>query len=84
MPSCGSTFRNPEGGKAGALIEAAGLKGYQVGQIQVSNKHANFIVNLGGGTADQVREVMRHVIEVVEQRTGFRLEPEVKLIGNFI
>lgn len=84
MPSCGSTFRNPEGGKAGALIEGAGLKGFQYGKIQISPKHANFIVNLGGGTAEEVIHVMKLIMAKVQENSGFKLEPEVKLLGEFL
>jgi UDP-N-acetylmuramate dehydrogenase len=82
LPSCGSTFKNPVGGKAGALIEAAGLKGYRVGGAQVSPKHANFIVNLGAATAADVMSVLRHVQAEVLRTSGFRLETEVRLLGR--
>lgn len=82
LPSCGSTFKNPEGHKAGALIDQAGLKGYQVGGAQVSPKHANFIVNLGGATSADVSAIIAHVKSVVLARFGVQLETEVKFIGR--
>ena len=82
LPSCGSTFKNPPGHKAGALIEAAGLKGYRLGGAQVSPKHANFIVNLGEATAVDVRGVIAHVRTEVFARAGVTLETEVKFIGR--
>jgi UDP-N-acetylmuramate dehydrogenase len=83
LPSCGSTFKNPEGGKSGALIEQAGLKGYKVGGAQVSPKHANFIVNTGGATARDVITIIRHVQSEVKARFGFALETEVKFLGRW-
>ncbi len=83
LPSCGSTFKNPEPGKAaGALIEAAGLKGFRVGGAQVSQKHANFIVNTGGATANDVRSIIRHVQSEVEAKFGYKLETEVIFLGR--
>lgn len=83
LPSCGSTFRNPPGDHAGRLIEAAGLKGYRVGDVQISEKHANFVVNLGSATADDVRRVVEHMQATVEQQFGVRLEREVHLAGDW-
>lgn len=85
MPSCGSTFKNPkEAGKsAGALIEQAGLKGFTVGGAQVSPKHANFIVNLGGAKAADVTQIIRHIQNEVKTRFGVSLETEVKLLGRW-
>ena len=82
QPSAGSYFRRPPGHFAGPLIEASGLKGYRVGGAAVSTKHANFIVNLGGASAADVLAVARHVREVVRERTGVDLEPEVRVIGE--
>lgn len=82
QPSCGSVFRNPEGQHAAVLIEAAGLKGYRVGGAQVSNKHANFIVNLGDASAADVEAVILHVAEAVVREHGVLLEPEVRIVGN--
>jgi len=81
--SCGSTFRNPPGDYAGRLIEAAGLKGFTRGQAQVSPKHANFIVNLGGATADEIRTVIEHVQETVAERFGVTLMREVHYAGDW-
>ncbi|MEB3198730.1 MAG: UDP-N-acetylmuramate dehydrogenase [Candidatus Sericytochromatia bacterium] len=83
FPSGGSTFRNPGDGlpAAGALIEAIGAKGYQVGQAQVSEKHANFIVNRGGATADDINSVIIYLQKAVEARYGVHLVPEVVGLG---
>lgn len=83
LPSCGSTFKNPPGHHAGALIEKAGLKGYRVGGAQVSPKHANFIVNTGGATSADVRSIMVHVQEEVRRQFGVSLETEVKCLGRW-
>ncbi|MFN3925839.1 MAG: UDP-N-acetylmuramate dehydrogenase [Pseudanabaenaceae cyanobacterium] len=83
LPSCGSVFRNPHPHVAGKLIDQAGLKGYQIGQAQVSLMHANFIVNLGGATAREVYALMRHVQAVIKDKYGIVLQPEVKMLGQF-
>jgi UDP-N-acetylmuramate dehydrogenase len=80
--SLGSTFKNPPGDSAGRLIDAAGLKGMRVGGAQISPKHANFIVNLGGATADDVLALMAEMRNRVFQRFGIELEPEVRVIGQ--
>jgi UDP-N-acetylmuramate dehydrogenase len=82
LPSAGSVFRNPPGQPAGLLIEMADLKGFQVGDAQVSTKHANFIVNLGHATAAQVRELMEIVRSRVADRFGVDLKPEVRVVGE--
>ena len=82
LPSGGSTFKNPLPRTAGQLIEAAGLKGYRVGDAQVSPKHANFIVNLGRATARDVRAVIDHVRTTVRDHAGVELETEVKILGR--
>ena len=79
-PSAGSTFKRPTGHFAGALIEQTGLKGLTVGGAQVSEKHAGFLINLGGATAADVMELVAQVQERVYQATGVRLEPEVRII----
>jgi UDP-N-acetylmuramate dehydrogenase len=79
--SLGSTFKNPAGDSAGRLIEAAGLKGRRLGGAEVSRKHANFIVNLGGATADDVLALMAEMRERVRERFGIELEPEVRIVG---
>ncbi len=81
-PSCGSTFKRPAGDFPGRVIEAAGLKGTRVGQIEVSPVHANYFVNLGGGTAEEAIELMALVREKVSERLGIELEPEVRVIGE--
>lgn len=80
LPSAGSTFKRPEGYFAGTLIDQCGLKGLTVGGAQVSEKHAGFIVNRGGATCADIRELIRHVQEAVFEKTGVRLEPEVKFV----
>ncbi len=81
LPSAGSFFKRPQGDYAARLIEAAGLKGFRVGDAAVSEKHAGFVVNLGEATARQVLELMRRVQERVYQASGILLEPEVKMVG---
>lgn len=83
LPSCGSTFTNPPGDAAGRLIDAAGLKGTAIGGAQVSEKHANFLVNTGGATSSQIAALVRHVQDVVEARSGVRLVPEFQAIGEW-
>ncbi|MBP0005588.1 MAG: UDP-N-acetylmuramate dehydrogenase [Cyanobacteria bacterium SBC] len=82
-PSCGSVFRNPTPHAAGWLIEQAGLKGYCVGGACVAREHANFILNCGNATADDVVSVMRHVRKTVRERWDIELKPEVKCLGEF-
>lgn len=82
FPSAGSTFKRPEGYFAGALIEQAGLKGRTVGGAQVSEKHAGFIVNIGGATAADITELIAQVQNEVLNRFGVRLETEVRIIGE--
>ncbi|NLC52738.1 MAG: UDP-N-acetylmuramate dehydrogenase [Firmicutes bacterium] len=81
-PSAGSVFKRPTGAFAGQLIEAAGLKGHRIGQAQVSPKHAGFIINLGGATARDVLALIEEVQNIVFQRTGYRLEPEIRILGR--
>lgn len=82
-PSAGSTFKRPEGYFAGKLIMDAGLRGYQVGSAQISIKHCGFVINTGDATAKQVRTLIANVIQVVDDKFGVVLEPEVKLLGEF-
>ena len=82
LPSCGSVFRNPEGGFAAQLIESAGLKGYRIGGAEVSRKHANFIINTGAATAADVEALIEHVRSTVEERHGIQLELEVHIVGE--
>jgi len=79
-PSAGSTFKRPVGNFAGTLIDQAGLKGLTVGGAQVSEKHAGFVINIGGATCRDVEELIRQVQAVVRERSGVELEPEVKII----
>lgn len=82
-PSAGSTFKRPEGYFAGKLIQDAGLRGFQVGGAQVSEKHCGFVINKDNATADDVAELMRQVSEKVMEKFGVKLEPEVKRLGEF-
>jgi UDP-N-acetylmuramate dehydrogenase len=82
VASCGSVFRNPPGDHAGRLVEAAGLKGHAIGGAQVSEKHANFIINTGGATAADLEALILHVQAGVEARFGVHLEPEVRIVGE--
>ena len=82
-PSAGSTFKRPEGYFAGKLIQDSGLKGFTVGGAQVSEKHAGFVINTGGASAADVRELICQVQERVFQQFGVMLEPEVRMIGEF-
>ena len=79
LPSAGSAFKRPVGGYAAALIDQTGLKGFQVGGAAVSEKHAGFVVNLGGATAADVQALLQAVSDKVFERTGIRLEPEVRI-----
>ncbi len=83
LPSCGSTFRNPPGDFAGRLIDSSGLKGFSIGGAQVSEMHANFIVNHGHATADDIRRVIDHVQYVVSTDHGVLLEREVHFVGDW-
>ena len=80
-PSAGSTFKRPEGYFAGKLIQDAGLRGFSVGDAQVSEKHCGFVENKGNATAADVLELMKQVSEKVKEQFGVTLEPEVKLLG---
>lgn len=81
-PSCGSVFINPEGGKSGQIIDSCGLKGFKIGNAQVSEKHANFIVNLGSATATDTRKLIEYVQKTVKEKTGFNLKTEVVFLGD--
>jgi UDP-N-acetylmuramate dehydrogenase len=81
-PSCGSTFKRPPGDFPGRVIEAAGLKGTRVGQIEVSPVHANYLVNLGGGTAEDALDLIDLVRQKVLERLGIELEAEVRVLGD--
>ena len=79
LPSAGSAFKRPVGGYAAALIDQAGLKGYTVGGAAISTKHAGFAVNLGGATAEDVKTLLSQVSDIVFEKSGIRLEPEVRI-----
>ena len=83
LPSCGSVFRNPPGQAAGRLIESVGLKGERRGEACISDKHANFIVNLGGARAMDVHELVLLARDRVWQETGHRLQPEVHAVRDW-
>ncbi|HYK25896.1 MAG TPA: UDP-N-acetylmuramate dehydrogenase [Steroidobacteraceae bacterium] len=80
--SCGSVFTNPPGDHAARLIEAAGLKGFKIGDASVSTKHANFIINHGAASAADIERLIEHVAAEVERVHGVRLEPEVRIMGE--
>ena len=82
-PSAGSTFKRPEGYFAGKLIQDAGLRGFQVGGAEVSEKHCGFVINKDQATAADIQELMRQVSDKVMQEFGVKLEPEVKTLGEF-
>ena len=82
-PTCGSVFRNPEGDYAGRLIEACGLKGTCEGGACISEKHANFIVNTGTATAQDIYTLIHRAAQAVKERFDVELEPEVRMIGDF-
>ncbi len=82
FPSAGSTFKRPEGCFAGALIEAAGLKGLYIGGAQVSEKHAGFIINTGGATPEDIIALIEEVRRRVYSHSGVMLEPEVRIVGE--
>ncbi len=79
LPSAGSAFKRPVGGYAAALIDQAGLKGYAVGNAAISTKHAGFAVNLGGATAEEMKQLLQQVSDIVFEKSGIRLEPEVRI-----
>jgi UDP-N-acetylmuramate dehydrogenase len=81
-PSCGSTFKRPHGDFPGRVIEAAGLKGMRVGSIEVSPVHANYLVNLGGGTAEDALKLIDLVRSTVREKLGVELESEVRVLGE--
>jgi UDP-N-acetylmuramate dehydrogenase len=83
LPSCGSVFRNPQPKTAAWLIEQLGLKGYKIGDAQIAQRHANFILNCGRAKARDIFELIRYIQEKVEYHWSVSLEPEVKLIGEF-
>lgn len=83
-PSAGSTFKRPQGYYAGKLIMDAGLAGYQVGGAMISTKHCGFVINIDSATAKDVKQLIDHVIHVVYDKYQIQLEPEVRLLGDFL
>lgn len=81
-PSCGSVFKRPHGHFAGQLIMEAGLKGYRIGGVEVSEKHAGFMINVADGSASDYEKLISHVITTVENHSGITLEREVRIIGE--
>ena len=82
-PSAGSIFKKIEGVGAGRLVDQCGLKGYRHGNVQISHNHANILINLGGATAREVRELIAHAQQAVKDKHGYWLEPEIGFIGEF-
>lgn len=82
-PNAGSIFKNPPGAFAGRLLESVGMKGYRIGGAMVSPQHANFIVNVGGARAEDVRALMREAKRRVGEMYGIALEPEIRLVGEW-
>jgi UDP-N-acetylmuramate dehydrogenase len=83
VPNAGSIFKNPPGNFAGRLLESSGLKGTRLGGAAFSEQHANFIVNLGGARAEEVRGLIELARRTVKENTGVVLEPEVRLVGEW-
>ena len=81
FPSAGSVFVNPPGHKSGKLIEECGLKGFKIGDAQVSEKHANFIINLGNAKATDVLQLIKHIQDAVLEHKGVSLHPEWVILG---
>lgn len=81
-PSCGSTFKRPEGYYAGKLIEECGLKGYSVGGAMVSEKHSGFVINYNSATSSDILSLIAYIKKTVYEKTGVRLEEEIKIIGG--
>ena len=82
FPSCGSVFQRPPGNFAGKLIQDAGLQGHRIGGVEVSTKHAGFMVNVDNGTAGDYEDLIRHVQEAILDEFGVQLNREVRIIGD--
>jgi len=82
-PSAGSIFKKIEGIGAGRLIDGCGMKGTRIGGIEITHRHANIMINRGGGTAADVRAMIDLVVETVQKETGYTLEPEIAFVGDF-
>ena len=78
----GSTFKNPQGHKAWELIDKAGLRGYSIGDAQISEKHCNFLINKGNASAEELENLINHIKDSVLADSGIELEPEIKIIGK--
>lgn len=83
LPSCGSVFKNPPGDYAARLIEASGLKGFRIGDAVVSEKHANFIINVGQAKAVDVEALMKYIQQTVNEKFNVQLQSEVKIVGRY-
>ena len=83
LPSAGSTYKRPKGDYASRLIEAAGLRGFRMGNAGGSEKHCGFVVNLGNADAENIYELIQEVKRIVKEKEGVQLETEVKLCGQF-
>jgi len=81
-PSAGSTFKNPDNNHAAKLIEDCGLKGFKIGDAKISEKHANFIINLGTARAKDIEDLIKHIKKIVFKETKIKLIPEVEIIGD--
>ena len=81
-PSAGSIFKKIEGIGAGRLIDQCGLKGTRIGGIEITHRHANIMINRGGGTASDVKAMIKHVQEVVQREKGYLLQPEIRFVGE--
>lgn len=82
LPNCGSVFRNPDGGSAGRLLEAAGAKSFKSGGVRVWENHANFIVNDNNGTSTDILELMYRMYNAVKEKYNVKLKPEVRYLGG--
>ena len=81
-PSAGSTFKNPDNNHAAKLIEDCGLKGFKIGDAKISEKHANFIINLGAARAKDIEDLIKYIKKIVFRETKIKLSPEVEIIGD--
>ena len=81
-PSAGSTFKNPDNNHAAKLIEDCGLKGFKIGDAKISEKHANFIINLGAAKAKDIEDLINHIKKIVLKEKNIKLIPEVEIIGD--
>ena len=84
LPSCGSVFRNPDGDHSARLIEASGLKSYRIGGAEVSEKHANFIINRENASARDIEELIEHIRKTVIEKYGVSLKNEVPIVGEML